>query len=128
MIDRNLHRPAQRPDEPAEDDAIIGRMFRRSLVGLLAVALLAGATWWWLRPAPQKQVEKQSEVAPARRRQAEAVEPPAVPFSDQTAAAGITWVHENGARGDKLLPESMGGGCAILDYNNDGRPDILLVN
>ena len=128
MIDRNLHRPAQRPDEPAEDDAIIGRMFRRSLVGLLAAAVLGGATWWFLRPPPQKLVEKQTEVAPAKRRRTEAVELPAVPFSDQTAAAGITWVHENGARGEKLLPESMGGGCAILDYNNDGRPDILLVN
>jgi len=128
VIDRNQHRPARRPEEPADDDAIIGRMFRRSLAWLVGVALLAGGLWWWLRPAPVALEEKQTEVAPAQRRRVEAVEPPAVPFSDQTAAAGITWVHENGARGQKLLPESMGGGCAIFDYNNDGRPDLLFVN
>ncbi len=37
-------------------------------------------------------------------------------------------MHENGAVGEKLLPESMGGGCAFFDYNNDQFPDILLVN
>ncbi len=45
-----------------------------------------------------------------------------------TQAAGITFVHENGASGDKLLPETMGGGCALFDYDNDGDVDMLLVN
>ena len=50
------------------------------------------------------------------------------PFTDVTQAAGITFVHENGAAGDKLLPETMGGGCALFDYDNDGDVDLLLVN
>ena len=37
-------------------------------------------------------------------------------------------MHENGAYGDKLLPETMGGGCALFDYDRDGDADILLVN
>jgi hypothetical protein len=53
---------------------------------------------------------------------------PAIPFTDITAQSGITFVHTNGAAGDKLLPETMGGGCAFFDYDNDGKPDLLLIN
>jgi enediyne biosynthesis protein E4 len=53
---------------------------------------------------------------------------PTVPFTDITAAAGIQFVHNNGASGDKLLPETMGGGVAFLDYDGDGRQDLLFVN
>src|SRR6185437_14476253 len=49
-------------------------------------------------------------------------------FSDVTAAAGIHFHHENGAGGRKYMPETMGSGCAFLDYDNDGRMDILLIN
>src|SRR4051812_7758677 len=53
---------------------------------------------------------------------------PNVKFTDATEISGITFVHVNGAAGEKLLPETMGGGCAFLDYDNDGFQDILLVN
>jgi hypothetical protein len=52
----------------------------------------------------------------------------AVRFEDVTRAAGIHFVHNNGAFGKMWLPEAMGSGVAFLDYNNDGWPDILLVN
>ncbi len=45
-----------------------------------------------------------------------------------TRAAGIHFVHNNGAFGKKWLPEAMGPGVAFLDYDNDGWQDILLVN
>lgn len=47
---------------------------------------------------------------------------------DVTRAAGIEFRHQNGAYGGKLLPETMGSGCAFIDYDADGWPDILLVN
>ncbi len=50
-----------------------------------------------------------------------------VRFVDATARAGIRFEHNNGAFGGKYLPETMGSGCAFLDYDNDGWPDILLV-
>jgi len=47
---------------------------------------------------------------------------------DVTAAAGLQFRHNSGAYGGKLLPETLGSGCAFLDYDADGWPDILLVN
>jgi hypothetical protein len=43
-------------------------------------------------------------------------------------ASGIRWVHDNGASPEHYLPETMGPGCAFLDYDNDGFLDIYLVN
>jgi hypothetical protein len=45
-----------------------------------------------------------------------------------TQAAGIRFTHNNGAFGKKYLPETLGPGCAFIDYDNDGYPDILLIN
>jgi enediyne biosynthesis protein E4 len=52
----------------------------------------------------------------------------ATQFEDVTRAAGIHFVHNNGAFGKKWLPETMGPGVAFLDYDNDGWQDILFVN
>jgi enediyne biosynthesis protein E4 len=51
-----------------------------------------------------------------------------ITFRDITAQAGIHFTHNNSAFGKKYLPETMGPGCAFIDYDNDGWPDILLVN
>jgi hypothetical protein len=47
---------------------------------------------------------------------------------DVTASAGIHFEHNSGAFGAKYLPETLGPGCAFLDYDGDGWLDILLVN
>ena len=52
----------------------------------------------------------------------------AIHFRDITAQAGIHFTHNNGAFGKKWLPETMGPGCAFIDYDNDGYPDIVLIN
>jgi len=51
-----------------------------------------------------------------------------ITFRDVTAQAGIRFTHNNAAFGKKYLPETMGPGCAFIDYDGDGYPDILLVN
>ncbi len=51
-----------------------------------------------------------------------------VHFRDITAQAGIHFTHNSGAFGKKWLPETMGPGCAFIDYDNDGYADVLLVN
>ncbi len=40
----------------------------------------------------------------------------------------ITWVHNNAQSVDRQLPETVGAGCAFLDYDNDGWMDIYFVN
>jgi hypothetical protein len=49
-------------------------------------------------------------------------------FTDVTAAAGIHFTHNAGRTGKKYLPETLGSGCAFLDVDGDGWPDILLLN
>jgi enediyne biosynthesis protein E4 len=53
---------------------------------------------------------------------------PVAKFTDITQAAGITFVQNNGAYGEKLLPETLGGGVAFFDYDNDGHQDLLFIN
>jgi hypothetical protein len=53
---------------------------------------------------------------------------PPIVFEDVTARAGIRFRHTNGARGKKWMPETMGSGCAMLDVDNDGWLDLLLVD
>lgn len=51
-----------------------------------------------------------------------------IEFTDVTAQAGIRFKHNSGAAGKKYLPETLGSGCAFLDYDSDGWQDVLLVN
>src|SRR5207244_2218480 len=43
------------------------------------------------------------------------------------SASGITWVHENAISPSHYLPEALGPGCAFLDYDNDGWPDLFVT-
>ena len=89
------------------DDAVIGRATRRSLVAMVILLLLGGATLVFLRRQPAKapaQVTKvTAPVAPER----PTAEIPLARFTDVTHDAGITFVHNNGAYGEKLLPEDV---------------------
>ena len=83
--------------------------------GLLVASLFAiGALGLGLKPAP-------TTANPA-------ASTSAVRYVDLTEQAGIHFLHNTGGFGKKFLPETMGSGCAFLDYDNDGYPDILLVN
>jgi hypothetical protein len=55
---------------------------------------------------------------------------PGPPFRlvDVTNSSGIKFRHNSGAYGGKLLPETLGSGCAFIDYDSDGWQDILLIN
>lgn len=74
-------------------------------------------------------VENVPKAAPPERpKVVELAELPKVRFVDITEESGIDFVHENAAEGEKLLPETMGSGVAVLDYDSDGHPDLLFVN
>jgi len=50
------------------------------------------------------------------------------PMFDAGTPAGLVFHHENSPTPRKHLIETMGGGVALLDYNNDGLLDIFFVN
>ncbi len=127
-------RPGEGPEVPEgelapEDDAVIGRVFARSLkvlAALAAAALIVVVLRYVFRAGPEEAVE--IPVAAPRAVEAAPRDVPVVPFTDVTAEAGIDFVHVNGAAGEALLPETMGAGGAFFDVDRDGDQDLLLVN
>lgn len=119
------HDPAR---EDIQDDEVIGQAFRRSMLAiaaivcLLAVGFVVSRLW---KPNQPELVETEITL-PQERRVAE-VELPVLPLTDITAESGVDWVHVSGMEGDKLLPETMGGGVAVFDYDRDGDEDLLFV-
>ena len=115
-------------DDELRDDAVIGRALRWSLAILALGACVAGSMAAWIWSHREKaEVHETALIAPGFRDQP-VEEVPAVAFTDVTRESGIDFVHTNGAYGEKLLPETMGSGCAFFDFDNDGHQDLLLVN
>jgi hypothetical protein len=109
-------------------EAIIRKAFYRSLLTIVT-ALIAGYAIYHFshqEPAPEP-VQQLAVKGPVIEQQA-SIKMPEVYFTDITREAGIDFVHTNGAYGDRLLPETMGGGGGFIDYDNDGDQDIILVN
>ena len=98
-----------KPPEPSEAIAL-GRVS----LGLWVALLLVGVGV----------VGLYAVLSPSRVR----LEPPEQRFVDRSADWGLMFEHNNGAAGDGLLPETMGSGVAVLDFDNDGRQDVLFVN
>src|SRR5207248_8827139 len=48
-------------------------------------------------------------------------------FVEHAAETGLAFSHVNGAGGSFYLPEEMGAGVALFDYDNDGDLDVFLV-
>jgi len=51
----------------------------------------------------------------------------AVWFEDVTQRSGLQFKHEAGEKGKFFMPETVGSGGALFDYDNDGRLDIYLI-
>jgi hypothetical protein len=110
------------------DDRRIGVAFRRSMWILAAVAVAGLAIFGIVHLPKDKPALTEAKVeAPAIPPRAPVAIPPAR-FADVTKASGIDFVHHNGAYGDKLLPETMGGGVAVIDVANSGRADLIFVD
>lgn len=113
--------------DQVQDDAIIGRALRISLgiaaaVGCVVLAIFLIASF--NRKPP---VEKTTALVLPAKRNTVSVIKPRIPLVDITASSGIDWKHFNAMEGEKLLPETMGGGVAIFDYDRDDDQDLLLV-
>ena len=53
---------------------------------------------------------------------------PSLRFVEVASAVGLTWQHENGRSPQRYFPETMGGGGAFFDYDDDGDLDVYAVN
>jgi hypothetical protein len=89
---------------------------------LVALALLAACGQDDVAKAP----ESDYRAYQPRRETREAVEP-GVSYVDVTEATGIDFRHVTGAFGKKYLPETLGSGVGIFDYDGDGDRDLLFV-
>jgi len=120
------------PEESGElahsDDAIIGRAVRWSAAAVFVLAVLCAGAYFALKPKPAKPEGKVTQLVAPKLAVAPTAEIPEARFTDITAASGITFTHVNGAYGEKLLPETMGGGVAFFDYDGDGHQDLLFIN
>jgi len=108
------------------DDAIIGTALKWSGIVILVLAL--GVIIYVLSQKHEKQEKNivRDRITAPEKLSFQSNERPQVAF--RAYESGIDFVHENGAAGEKLLPETMGGGVAVFDYDNDGNDDILFVN
>jgi tetratricopeptide (TPR) repeat protein len=118
-------RETARGDGPA--GGAPGTRSRAPLIFAVAVfvAIAAGAGALFLGKGPR------DASGPALPPPSPAPAPPAdfrVIWTDVTAAAGIRFRHEAGARGEVLNPETFGSGCGWLDFDGDGLIDLLFVN
>jgi enediyne biosynthesis protein E4 len=110
------------------DDKLIGRAFRWSALAMLLIIALAMGVLIWVNRKPAQAAAKLTELTAPVLKDVALTEIPEAQFTDITASAGIRFIHDNGAYGEKLLPETMGGGVAFLDYDNDGHQDLLFIN
>jgi len=129
MNDTHHQQPQTTEEELVQtDDKIIGKAFRWSLIAVGCLSVLGVVTVFLMKhktagPAPQL-----TKISAPGVPMKSTVSIPETKFINITEEAGIHFVHQNGAYGDKLLPETMGGGVAFLDYDNDGKQDLLFVN
>jgi enediyne biosynthesis protein E4 len=113
--------------DDVQDDAIIGKAMLGSLAIIAIVGMIAGSVAVMVYLRKPVVIEKKTELAETKTRAVEQVQLPVVPLIDITTESGIDWKHVNGMEGEKLLPETMGGGVAVFDYDRDGDNDLLFV-
>jgi hypothetical protein len=97
---------------------------------MLLPILMAGCKSKPATPPPESPHQAATPSQSPAPTSAPAVTRPSGPitFTDVTAQAGIRFKHNSGAFGEKYLPETMGSGVCVIDYDNDGWQDILFVN
>ena len=113
--------------EEVADDQIIGTAFRYSLLGIIVIALVGTLIWWISRPKEKADTIVETVLENPVQGE-ESAQAPTVSFREVSEESGVVFTHFNGAYGERMLPETMGSGVAVIDVNNDGHQDLFFVN
>lgn len=96
--------------------------------GTLSICLLAAATACGPDEPADAEAPSYTQTRPSFTARQGSDATTSIRFTDVTAAAGIDFVHATGAFGEKWMPETMGSGVVVLDYDGDRWPDLFFVN
>lgn len=96
--------------------------------GPLSICLLAAATGCGPDEPEDVEAPSYARTRPSFTAREGSDATTSIRFTDVTAAAGIDFVHATGAFGEKWMPETMGSGVVVLDYDGDRWPDLFFVN
>ncbi|VAW34666.1 FIG00693527: hypothetical protein [hydrothermal vent metagenome] len=108
------------------NDQVIADFFKKSILIAAIIAVIAGAIYILNQDNEQVVIAEKTYQAPTQLNKQ--VQPPATKFVEQGKLRGIDFIHENGATGERMLPETMGSGVAFIDFDNDGDQDLVFAN
>lgn len=114
---------------PEQDDEIIGTAFRWSVLAFAVAAVIIATVIFSRGGEEAAPVVSETEArAPEQLSRMSDHAPTAVRFVDVTDQWGIDFAHNPGGDGERMLPETMGSGVALFDFDNDGDMDLFFVN
>jgi hypothetical protein len=115
------------PQLPQGNDQVIADFFKKSILVITIIALLIVLFMYVNhgRQEPGEIVEKKYQPPSQLSKQ---VEVPEIVFVEESVKRGLNFKHENGATGERMLPETMGSGVAFIDFDNDGDQDVVFAN
>jgi len=124
----NNHEDDSIDEDDVQNDAVIASAFRASLLVIILLGLPVIGFLIYLNLNQKRQESTEVEVTLPDVRQSNEQEIPTLLMTNMEDSSGVGFRHESGREGNKLLPETMGSGTAVFDYNGDGHLDLLLVN